>query len=985
MSVEYTGNKLYIYPEIYPVTEFLDSMITYDENAGQRYIILDSSNQDHVNANVYPILLGILQFKIPLDSLCGSYTSYSDKTFEDLLNDGLLSSGISLLVRVESSGGYVEGTYSISSAEASTSDDGRFILGNYVVPIPISSSGWELSATKLYEKHIGGFYDINSSWNGGSLGNEGDPLDSIAFYDDDNEQISNEIRLNIGGHAKYWGSPGSANIPNSGSGLMINDILKSTNSNYDGQYAEDFIKDQIRSQSITVKVRLDRGYGSDREDSGYTIYSFAYPLESLELSSAVKSIQCDNWTYCEHSWETTETKNATCTEDGYTIQHCTTEGGCNETRTITTPALGHSLETINAKSATCTGEGNVKYYRCIRCDNLFLDSGATTSATEDDVVIFALGHDYSNEWTVDKEATCKEEGSKSHHCTRCDAKTDITVIPKLDHTFGDWIIDVDPTATADGHKYRNCNVCNYYEEVTIPATGNKKLIEIGDNLSGATLYVDFDAMGDVSSDLSVVKIKCDNGSELILGKVDSETNTKLKVISSINGNAGSESSGSESGSSSSGSESSGNSGSTNNPGEITEGYFTYTVTDGKATIVNSTLAGDVTIPSELGGYPVTAIGDSLYHTCTPLRSIVLPDSITTIGDYAFYGCTSLTSITLPSSLASIGYKAFADCVLFTSIVVPNSVTSISNGAFSGCTSLTSIDVDENNSNYSSIDGVLFNKDRTELIQYPTGITAKTYTIPDSVASIDDWAFSSCTSLKLITIGKGVKTIGSYAFHHNSSLTDVYYKGSEEDWNAISIGSNNAVFDTATIYYNYLEDLSYYTYTVTDGNATITNVDSSISGDIIIPSELDGYPVTGIDDSAFGSCTLLTSIKIPDSISSISDSAFTGCKSLTSFKVDEDNTAYWSYSNALYNKTRTVLKRYPQGNTSIVWAVLEGVVSIADDAFVDCKSLHAVSIPSSVTYIGTSAFKGCSLSISGYSGSAAETYAAENNITFNAIS
>ena len=475
MSTEYTGNRLYIYPEIYPVTEFSDSMVTYDENAGQRYIILDSSNQDHVNANVYPILLGILQFKIPLDSLCGSNTSYSDKTFEDLLNDRLLSSGISLLVRVEYLGGYVEGTYSISSSEVSTSD-GRCILGNYVVPIPISCSGWELSATKLYEKHIGGFYDPNSSWNGGSLGSEGDPLDSIAYYDDDNEQISNERRLNVRGHAKYWGSPGNANITNSSSGLMINDILKSTNSEYDGQYAEDFIKEQIKSQSITVKVRLDRGYGLDRADSGYTIYSFQYPLENIELSSAVYPIQCSNWTYCEHSWETIETKNATCTENGYKIQRCTTEGGCNETRTIITPALGHYLERIDAKAATCTETGNDEYYRCTRCNKLFRDSEATAEVTIEDLTIPTLEHTEVIDQAV--ASTCTETGlTQGSHCSVCNTVIVAQeVIPALEHKYISEITK-EPTCTEKGIKTFTCSVCgnNYTEEIA--ALGHTEVID----------------------------------------------------------------------------------------------------------------------------------------------------------------------------------------------------------------------------------------------------------------------------------------------------------------------------------------------------------------------------------------------------------------------------------------------------------------------------------------------------------------------------
>lgn len=138
----------------------------------------------------------------------------------------------------------------------------------------------------------------------------------------------------------------------------------------------------------------------------------------------------------------------------------------------------------------------------------------------------------------------------------------------------------------------------------------------------------------------------------------------------------------------------------------TSGYYTYTVTDGKATItsVNTAISGNITIPSTLGGYPVTAIDD-----------------------YAFAGCRSLTSITLPKG-----------------------VTSIDNYLFTACDSLTGIWVDSNNAKYSSdSNGVLFNKDKTTLLAAP-GAMSDEYVIPNSVTSIGNSAFSNCTSLTSIT-------------------------------------------------------------------------------------------------------------------------------------------------------------------------------------------------------------------------------------------
>ena len=142
-------------------------------------------------------------------------------------------------------------------------------------------------------------------------------------------------------------------------------------------------------------------------------------------------------------------------------------------------------------------------------------------------------------------------------------------------------------------------------------------------------------------------------------------------------------------------------------------------------------AGSYTIPNS-----VTSIGDYAFSCCTSLTSVTIPDSVTSIGDGAFDSCTSLTSVTIPNSVTSIGDGAFAYCTSLTSVTIPNSVTSIGGGAFACCTSLTAITVDALNSVYSSVDGVLFNKSQTTLIQCPGG-KAGSYTIPNSVTSIGD--------------------------------------------------------------------------------------------------------------------------------------------------------------------------------------------------------------------------------------------------------
>ena len=267
------------------------------------------------------------------------------------------------------------------------------------------------------------------------------------------------------------------------------------------------------------------------------------------------------------------------------------------------------------------------------------------------------------------------------------------------------------------------------------------------------------------------------------------------------------------------------------------------------------------IPSEIDGYPVTHIYDQAFQSNTSLTSVTIPDSVTNIGQATFSGCTNLISVAIGKGVTSIGISAFSSCSSLTDVTIPNSVTSIGEGAFlncksittinipscvlkigrlcfSGCSSLTDITVESDNENYSSQDGILFNKNKTELIQYPAGSKRFSYTIPSSVTGIGEYAFSHNTSLTSIEIPSNVTSIGDNAFYDCPNLTNVIIPNS-----VTNVGEY--VFSTC---------------------ANLTSV--------AIPDSFKK-----IFKGMFYQSRSLTSIAIPDSVKSVDEWAFHQCEAL----------------------------------------------------------------------------------------------------------
>ena len=354
-------------------------------------------------------------------------------------------------------------------------------------------------------------------------------------------------------------------------------------------------------------------------------------------------------------------------------------------------------------------------------------------------------------------------------------------------------------------------------------------------------------------------------------------------------------------------------------GAETYGDLEYSVLDdGTVEITDyNGSAKTVDIPEKINGKSVTSIGDCAFRYCTSLKSITIPNSVMEIGSSAFSGCSSLTSITIPNSVTEIGVYAFKGCTSLTSITIPNSVTNIGDSTFWGCSSLTAIYVTVDNKNYTSVNGVLFNKDKTALICYPAGKTDKSYKITNSVTSIGNYAFNGCSSLTSVTIPNSVTEIGGSAFVGCASLKSITMPNS-----VTSIG-----------------DMAFYKC-------------SSLTS-ITIPDS-----VTSIGSSAFSGCSKLRSITIPNSVTSIGAWAFNGCTGLTAINVAMENQNYVSPDGVLYNKDKTTIICYPAGKKGNNYKIPDGVTEIGSIAFSRCSSLTSVTIPNSVTSIGSGAFNGC---------------------------
>lgn len=348
------------------------------------------------------------------------------------------------------------------------------------------------------------------------------------------------------------------------------------------------------------------------------------------------------------------------------------------------------------------------------------------------------------------------------------------------------------------------------------------------------------------------------------------------------------------------------------------------------------------------------------------KEIQIPDSVETIGTNAFHNCQDLESITLPASLETIESSAFSSCRKLSEIRLPASLKAIQSYVFDGCSSLETVFYDGSLARWSQINtsngflgfshpSLVMNdytaqfipvKDENDPDPPPKTVTITKYTGTESTvilpSTINSWpvtkigedAFQDNTTITSVTIPANVTEIGSNAFADCTNLTSVTYGG---DWSNLTIQSGNPAVEDAV-------NAQLFDFVFTPDNTAVIVRYKGTAADVTIPSHYKGKPVTMIDHAAFHD-SAVTSVTIPDSVTSIPDDAFAFCSQLTNISIPNSVTfiGFSAFNSCTSLKSITLPS---------------SLSTIQSSAFYNCGNLETIRIPVSVTFIGNYAFAGC---------------------------
>ena len=330
-----------------------------------------------------------------------------------------------------------------------------------------------------------------------------------------------------------------------------------------------------------------------------------------------------------------------------------------------------------------------------------------------------------------------------------------------------------------------------------------------------------------------------------------------------------------------------------------------------------TISGDVIVPETLDGYTITALGAGAFENLPNITSITIPNTITYISSNCVYGCAKLKTIYVPASVTQIGENAF----------------------FSSCTSLENIFVDSQNQHYTSVDGILYNKDKTVLMTCPNAKKFESFTVPYGVTTIADSAFEFHEELTTLIMPQTVTKVERFAFFSCINLSNVTFS------------KNLSVIEMSAF-----------------GSC-------DLSGLLTLPDSL-----TYLEFSAFGSNYGLTEVYIPKNLYYIGSGAFSSCYYMNKYSVSSENKHFTSLDGVLYNKNLTEIVSVPIGKDVENYVMPDTVTKIGDEAFDStdvsnitfsknlteigqaafayCQRLESITIPNTVKKIGGSAFTGC---------------------------
>lgn len=309
------------------------------------------------------------------------------------------------------------------------------------------------------------------------------------------------------------------------------------------------------------------------------------------------------------------------------------------------------------------------------------------------------------------------------------------------------------------------------------------------------------------------------------------------------------------------------------------------------------------------------VGNKMFANAKSLISLILPSTTQLIDSYSFEDCDNLATITIPDNCKEVKSSAIYFCKNLTSIQIGKNIENFEKANGDGCPKLKAINVDAENRYFTSVDGVLYNKNKDVIYKYPAGQTASTFTVPATVKTVNDYAFNYAVFEEVI-LPDGLEKIGISAFSNCKNLRTIDIPQTVQEIGLFAFQSCSKMTE------------------------------------VKIPDQ-----VKELESMSFAFCVSLRNVHIGASINAIDGSAFSGSTSLQTFTVDPANNTYATENGILYSKDRKALVRCPLAYYSDEIILNEEIEVIKNNAFENCKNIQKIKLPNRLREIGSSAFKG----------------------------